>query len=142
MLPQIRYQPDETGKLPATDDLTEIPMPPETRSQRFISIAESEPFGPVNAAHVLDIEPASKLLEKITSIDIIHHEDSAPKTKELGSQETIVGFTADVLKGEKAVFKFTNAKVGQVGFRYGAARDDQKHNRKIRYNSIGEAKYL
>jgi len=136
MVPQINFnRPTENGKPPVTDNLTEIPMPNETRTQRFISIAESEPFGPVDAANVLGIKPASKLLEQITSVDIIHHKDPAHEKKKSDA------FIAAQLEGEKAVFKFTPAKVGKVGFRYGSARDDQKHNRKVKYNSIGQMKY-
>ncbi|KAF5098946.1 hypothetical protein D0Z03_001115 [Geotrichum reessii] len=136
MVPQINFNRNsQDGKPPVTDNLTEIPMPNETRTQRFISIAESEPFGPVDAADVLGIQPASKLLEQITSVDIIHHKDPAHEKKKADA------FIAPQLEGEKAVFKFTSAKVGKVGFRYGSARDDQKHNRKVKFNSVGQMKY-
>lgn len=136
MVPQVHYRYQEDSKVRPTDELSEIPMPDETRTQRFISIAESEPFGPVDAANVLGIEPASKLLEKITSVDIIHHTDA--KGSKSVRQDA---FIAPQLEGEKAVFRFSSAKVGKVGFRYGAARDDQKHNRKVKYNSIGQMTY-
>lgn len=134
MVPQVRYRYEEDGKVRATDELSEIPMPDETRTQRFISIAESEPFGPVDAANVLGIEPATKLLENLTSVDHVHHTKT---TKSVWKD----AFFGPQLEGEKALFRFSHAKVGTVGHRYGAARDDQKHNRKVKYNSIGEKVY-
>lgn len=135
MVPQVSYRYQEDGKVRPTDELSEIPMPNETRTQRFISIAESEPFGPVDAANVLGIEPATKLLENITSVDHVHHNATKSKTVRTDA------FIAPQLQGEKAIFRFTAAKVGQVGYRYGAARDDQKHNRKVNYNSVGQKTY-
>lgn len=135
MLPQVQYRYQEDGKVRPTDELSEILMPNETRTQRFISIAESEPFGPVDAAKVLGIDSATTLLDKITSVDHVHDKDNKTKVSRTDA------FIAPQLNGEKAAFRFTAAKVGQVGYRYGAARDDQKHNRKVKYNSIGEKTY-
>lgn len=135
MLPQVQYRYQEDGKVRPTDELSEILMPNETRTQRFISIAESEPFGPVDAAKVLGIDSATTLLDKITSVDHVHDKDNKTKVARTDA------FIAPQLNGEKAVFRFSAAKVGQVGYRYGAARDDQKHNRKVKYNSIGEKTY-
>ncbi|CAN6635818.1 small ribosomal subunit protein mS45 [Trichomonascus vanleenenianus] len=112
------------------DDLTEIPIPDETRHQRFISIAESQPFGPVDAANVLNIEPAAETLEKLNN----HELELQSKSK-----KREVSFIAAQLEGEKAAFRFTNAKVGEVGHRYGAARDDRKHGRKMKYTATGQA---
>lgn len=135
MVPRVNYRFQEDNKVRPTDELSEIPMPDETRTQRFISIAESEPFGPVDAANVLEIEPASTLLDKLTSVD---HHNQASKSFNDDKKDA---FYAPQLAGEKSVFRFSHAKVGTFGFRYGAARDDQKHNRKVKYNSIGQRVY-
>lgn len=111
------------------DDMTEIPIPNETRHQRFLTVAESEPFGPVDAASVLNIEPANETLEKLNNHEL------PDQTKQ---KKTDIAFIAPQLQGEKAAFKFTNAKVGQVGYRYGASRDDRKHGRKVQYTATGQ----
>jgi hypothetical protein len=117
--------------------LTEIPIPNETRHQRFINVAESEPFGPIDAAKLLGIESAAETLEKLNSPHVnekdLHSSDRAAKNA--------VSFIAPELEGEKSLFKFTNAKVGEVGFRYGASRDDRRHGRKVRYTETGQMIY-
>lgn len=118
-----------TGK----DDLTEIPIPKETRHQRFLSVAESEPFGPVDAANVLNIEPASETLQNLNN-----HETPNSKKNDNTNNTKSIQFVAPQLEGEKSAFQFTNAPVGKVGYRYGAARDDRKHARKVKWTSTGQ----
>lgn len=133
MLPNVSYHNSAKGN---QDDLSEIPMLEETRSQRFITIAESEPFGPIDAAKVLGIESASELLDKLKSTEDHHKHQSTTGPK--SAKQSI--FAAQV-QGDKAMFKLIPAKVGEIGFRYGAARDDQKHNRRVKYNSVGDKQY-
>ena len=134
MIPQVRYNRSFDNNAKSTDDLSEIPVLEETRSQRFVTIAESEPFGPLDAAKTLGIESASTMLEKLKSTDD-HHQLGRTASKEKY-------FIGKQLENEKALFKFIPAKVGEIGYRYGAARDDQKHNRKVKYNTIGQKQYL
>lgn len=134
MLPLVKYEASSNGKK-SIDDLSEIPMLEETRTQRFITIAESEPFGPIDAASVLEIESASTMLDKLTSTED-HHQQSTSVSKTIDNS-----FIATQLENEKSLFRFTSAKVGEIGFRYGAARDDQKHSRKVKYNSAGQMQY-
>lgn len=117
------------------DNLTEIPVPKETNQQRFLSIAESEPFGPVDAAKVLGIEPAAQTLENLTQHSV--EDETADKLK---SDQT-VAFYGPQYEGEKAVFRFTSVKVGEVGYRYGASRDDRRHARRIRFDEVGRMHY-
>lgn len=134
MLPQVRYNKGYNGESQSTDDLSEIPVLEETRTQRFITLAESEPFGPLDAAKTLGIDSASAMLEKL-KVSEDHHQRGG-----LGSKASSV-YRAPQLENEKVLFRFIPAKVGEVGFRYGASRDDQKHNRKVQYNTIGQKKY-
>lgn len=121
----------------APDDLTEIPRPKVTNEQRFLTIAESEPFGPIDAAEVLGIEPASETLDKLTQ----HTEtDNASSNSKSGSKSSIA-FYGPVYEGEKRKFRFTAAKVGEVGYRYGASRDDRRHGRKSVFDKAGKRKY-
>lgn len=117
------------------DDLTEIPVPDETRHQRFMNVAESEPFGPIDAAKVLNIEPAAETLEKLSQ-----HGNQAHVKSSL-TNEKEVSFLGPQLEGEQALFKFTNAKAGDVGHRYGASRPDRRHARKVRYTATGQMVY-
>lgn len=119
----------------AVDNLTEIPMPKETRQQLFQSIAESEPFGPVDAANVLGIEPAKTTLEKLTDVE------SAESTTESRTSKSQRSFFAPQLEGERHLFRFTDAKVGKVGYHYGSARDDQKSARSVRHKADGKRAY-
>lgn len=136
MFPFAKENPETGAPERAVDDLAEIPVPKETIQQRFMTIAESEPFGPVDAASVLGIEPAAQTLEKLQT-----HDAEAEAANERKEQQRHTSFYAPVLEGERRKFQFTDAKVGEVGFRYGASRDDRRHGRKVRYTAVGTQQY-
>lgn len=87
------------------DNLTEIPTPHKTLNQRFLTISESEPFGPVDAARVFDLEPALETLEKLTEL-------TNEEIKETKKNKVIVGVQK---QGDDSQFRFTLATSGQVG---------------------------
>lgn len=116
------------------DDLSEIPVQKETRQQLFTSIAESEPFGPVDAAKALHLEPAKQILEKLSTVG-----EGEQQSEETSQHPR--SFYADRLEGERFLFRFTDASVGRVGFHYGAARDDTKPGRKVVYQPDGTRVY-
>lgn len=122
--------------LTKVDNLSEIPLQKETRQQLFLSIAESEPFGPVDAARKLHLEPAKDILSKLSSVSE-PSEAEAAKT----ASKTPNSFFADRLEGERFLYRFTDAKVGKVGFHYGAARDDTKPGRRSVYQPNGARVY-
>lgn len=145
MFPEIRTNahglPDRS-----VDNMTEIPIPEETRHQKFMTIAESEPFGPLDAATALGIEPASVTLEKLsthTETDANSPSTSAsaktPEHKALAKHE--LAFFAPVMEGDRSKYRFSSAKVGQVGYRYGASKDDRRHARKVKYTTTGKMVY-
>lgn len=115
----------------AKDNLTEIPIPEETHQQIFQSIAESQPFGPVDAADVLGIEPAAETLKRLTEPQREHQDTQDKKGK--GS----VSFFGPQYEQERNLWRFTNAKVGRVGYHYGSAKDDRKHGRRVTFNPDG-----
>ena len=120
------------------ENLSEIPVPEKTLSSRFITIAESEPFGPVDAAEVLELEPAVKTLEKLATVGEHsqgHHANGSEKHK----KKVVYGA---VKEGDRSIFKFTDARVGQVGFRYGSGNRDSKKDRKIGFDSLGKMIYI
>lgn len=111
-----------------SENLTEIPAPQKTLHQRFLTISESEPFGPVDAAKVFELEPASETLNKLTEVSDTsggHH---------VNKHKVVVGPERE---GDRSLFKFSHAKSGSVGFRYGASRRDRKRNRDIGFDRIG-----
>lgn len=110
------------------ENLTEIPTPSRTLHQRFLTISESEPFGPVDAAQIFGLEPASDVLKNLTEIKDEHH------TAEVETQKVVVGAQKE---GDRTVFKFAQAKSGDVGYRYGASRRDRKKNRSIGFDRVG-----
>lgn len=112
-----------------SDNLSEIPVPVKTLQSRFLTIAESEPFGPIDAAKVFDLEPASETLQRLAETG--HHATvSNKKDKQV--------FVAESAPKDRYVFKFHKAKVGQVGFRYGATLRDNKKDRKFSYDDSGK----
>lgn len=113
------------------DNLTEIPTPHKTLHQRFLTISESEPFGPVDAAQLFDLEPAGTTLEKLSELK----EDSEQKVH---MNKVVVGKQK---QGDDTQFRFTMATSGNVGFRYGASRRDRKKDRAVGFDKQGRMVY-
>lgn len=120
------------------DNLTEIPIPKQTLSGGFVSIAESEPFGPVDAAEILEIEPAQKFLEKFSGPSDAAAQALKAKKQELEDSKI---FVAKKAPHERNGFVFKKVKAGEVGFRYGTVLRDNKRNRKITYDETGRMVY-
>lgn len=114
------------------DNLTEIPPPKKTLQQRFLTLSEYEPFGPLDAAKVLNLEPAQDVLKKLSEPN--HGDEKVGKT-----QKVMYGVEKE---GDTTVFRFIPKTAGEVGFRYGAARRDRKKNRKIGFDRAGQMVYL
>ncbi|CAN3500929.1 small ribosomal subunit protein mS45 [Diutina catenulata] len=117
------------------DNLTEIPTPHKTLAQRFLTIAESEPFGPVDAAKLLDLPVAQDTLHKLTDLDPEEQAAARPHTE----KTVVVGKEKE---GDRTQFKFTKGSIGNVGFRYGASRRDKKKDRAIGFDAEGKMVYL
>lgn len=113
------------------DNLTEIPTPHKTLHQRFLTIAESEPFGPVDAARLFDLEPAGTTLTKLSELS----DDAEKKVHE---NTVVVGKQR---KDDDTQFRFTMATSGNVGFRYGASRRDRKRDRAVGFDKLGRMIY-
>lgn len=119
------------------ENLSEIPVPARALSSRFMTIAESEPFGPIEAAKVLELEPAIETLQRL-STEGEHSAGHELKTK-VSKNKVVYG---ELLKGEKSQFRFVHKSVGQVGFRYGSGNRDNKKDRVIGFNESGKMIYL
>lgn len=117
------------------ENLTEIPIPKETLQSRFLTIAESEPFGPIDAAKEFNLEPAAVTLERLSEGGEHSSHQQTVQKKEDGS------FIAPMYKGDKHAFKFTPVKVGKVGYRYGTVLRDNRKDRKIAYDAAGNKYY-
>ena len=117
------------------ENLSEIPVPQKALSSRFLTIAESEPFGPIDAAKTLELEPAAVTLDKLSTVG----EHSSGHTTKTKTRKVVYG---ELLANEKSVFKFTNARVGKVGFRYGCVNRDNKKDRKIGFDEFGRMVYM
>lgn len=122
----------------ARENLSEIPIPDKALSSRFLTIAESQPFGPVDASKVLELEPAAETLKKLSTIG--QHSAGHKDAKDLKHKKQVI--YGELLKGEKSMFKFTHAPVGKVGFRYGSGNRDSKKDRKIGFNELGKMVYI
>lgn len=117
------------------ENLTEIPIPKETLQSRFLTIAESEPFGPVDAAKEFNLEPAAVTLERLSEGGEHSSHHTATIAKKDGS------FVAPMYEGDKCAYKFTPVKVGQVGYRYGRVFRDNRKDRKVAYDAAGNKYY-
>lgn len=125
------YNPEKNA-----ENLTEIPIPKETLQSRFLTIAESEPFGPVDAAKEFNLEPAAVTLERLSEGgEHSSHAEAAKKNK--GDKS----FIAPMYEGDKYAFKFTPVKVGKVGYRYGKVFRDNRKDRKVAYDAAGNKYY-
>lgn len=123
-------------------NLSEVPVPSATRGSRFMTLAESEPFGPLESAKLLDLPPAADVLEKLQHV-VQDHSESAheefEKAKAAGRIFDVVNKSETKPNG--VVFRFKKAKVGQVGHRYGAFKDDRKKNRQVVYDRLGNRQW-
>ncbi|QPG76969.1 hypothetical protein FOA43_004363 [Brettanomyces nanus] len=119
------------------ENLTEIPIPEETTQSRFVTIAESEPFGPVDAAREFGLEPAAVTLQKLSE----GGEHSAHSNRASHGTDT-KSFVAKMHEGDRSAFRFTDVKVGQVGYRYGKSFRDNRKDRKIGFDASGKMVYL
>ncbi|AET41500.1 mitochondrial 37S ribosomal protein mS45 Ecym_8215 [Eremothecium cymbalariae DBVPG len=119
------------------ENLSEIPVPAKALSSRILTLAESEPFGPIDAANVLELEPAAETLNKLAQEG--EHSTGHTSEQNIRKQKVIYG---EVLKGERFKYKFTNKSVGKVGFRYGSSNRDNKKDRGIGFDERGRMVYL
>lgn len=115
------------------DNLTEIPTPHKTTAQRFLTISESEPFGPLDAARVFDLEPALETLHKLTELT-----EQEVEAQGVHKNKVVVGMQKD---GDDCQFRFTKSTSGVVGYRYGASRRDRKKNRAVGFDTTGKMIY-
>lgn len=120
----------------ARENLTEIPIPKETKDARFLTIAESEPFGPVDAAREFGLEPAAETLRKLSEVG-----EHAQHTEKENPQHKSKTFIAPMREGDRSAFRFTDVKVGQVGYRYGKPFRDMRRDRKIAFDNAGNVVY-
>ncbi|CCF60446.1 hypothetical protein KAFR_0K00900 [Kazachstania africana CBS 2517] len=118
------------------ENLSEIPIPSSAKNSRFVTIAESEPFGPIDAANVLDLEPAVKTLQRLSSED---EEQVKQDTGRKSHRRIILG---ELKRGNRSRFKFTDIRADKIAYRYGSGNRDNKKNRKIGFNEMGQMVYI
>lgn len=130
------------NKQQGQQNLSEVPVPSATRGSRFMTLAESEPFGPIEAAKLLDLAPASDVLAQLQNVVDDHALSAALELQKAQAK----GDVFDVVKKSEAkpngvVFRFKKAQVGKVGHRYGAYKDDRKKGRKVAYDRLGNRQW-
>ncbi|GMG35858.1 unnamed protein product [Ambrosiozyma monospora] len=121
------------------ENLTEIPIPEKTQQSRFLTIAESQPFGPVDAAKEFGLEPAAVTLQKLSETGAHSAHTAGGSGAKSGSKKS---FISPMKEGDRHAFRFTDAKVGQVGYRYGKVFRDNRKDRKIGFDAAGNMIYL
>lgn len=115
------------------ENLTEIPIPEATKQSRFLTIAESEPFGPVDAAKEFGLEPAAVTLKRLSEGG-----EHSSSTKEANKSKDAKSFIAKMYKGDHSAYRFTDVKVGKIGYRYGRPFRDNRRDRKVGYDAAGK----
>jgi len=133
------FQPDIVN---TRENLSEIPVPPKTLKSRFVTIAESEPFGPIDAANVLELEPAMKTLERL-STEGEHsagHTNTSKNEQEHKIKTKVV--LAELRKGDRSRLKFKDVRAEKVAYRYGSVLRDNKKDRAIGFNELGHMVYM
>ncbi|KAK9475349.1 mitochondrial 37S ribosomal protein mS45 [Dipodascopsis tothii] len=118
---RIGSQADRQG----TEKTSEIIMPPITQQSTFVTVEESEEFTASDAAKFWKIQSAHEILDKNME----------------GTKTTKAKDNAVVVKSGRFEWKCTPAKAGEVGYRYGASRDDRKKYRKVCFDSHGRLSY-
>ena len=118
------------------ENLTEIPIPEATKQSRFLTIAESEPFGPVDAAQEYGLEPAAVTLQRLS-----HGSESSVNEVKKEKKKDNDSFLAPMNKGDRSAFRFTDVKVGKIGYRYGKSFRDNRKDRKIDFDAAGKLYY-
>ncbi|RCK66655.1 37S ribosomal protein S35, mitochondrial [Candida viswanathii] len=119
------------------DNLTEIPTPAKTFQARFLTLEENQPFGPVDAAKILRLEPAADTLRKLTEFNVDQHDKS---THDANAPVDVV--YGKVREGDRSTFRFVKKTAGTFGHRYGASRRDTKKDRAIGFDGAGKMVYL
>lgn len=123
------------------ENLSEIPIPPKAQQSRFLTLAESEPFGPMDAATVLELEPAVKTLERLTT-EGEHASSDAGNMKEHNRGKGRRVVYGPVLSGERSQLKVTDVPGHISGFRYGSGNRDNKKDRRIGFDENGRMIYV
>lgn len=121
------------------ENLSEIPIPSNAKRSRFITLAESEPFGPLDAAALLDLEPAVKTLERLATEGEHSANHDKSQNKKVHKTKIVYG---PVLSGERAQFKVTDVPAYKSAYRYGSGNRDNKKDRRIEFDENGRMVYV
>lgn len=125
------------------ENLTEVPINKTTQYARFVTIAESEPFGAVDAAEDFGVEAAAVTLSKLTELGEVAFHAQLNKTKKTEvvkhvTNDTPGVYVGEVRKGEKHAFRFQSTVVGEIGERYGKGNRDNRPNRPYGFDAYGQ----
>lgn len=121
--------------LNGSDDLEELPGIKETESSKFMTVNEGDEFTNLDAANVLFLEPADKVIELLK---LKSQQTQADKLAKLKERNIILG---KKYKTDRFDMQFVDVKVGETGKRYGTGNRDNKKNRKVIYDINGKKVY-
>ncbi|OBA24890.1 hypothetical protein HANVADRAFT_35412 [Hanseniaspora valbyensis NRRL Y-1626] len=121
--------------LNGSDDLEELPGIKETESSKFMTVNEGDEFTNLDAANVLFLEPADKVIELLK---LKSQQTQADKLAKLKERNIILG---KKYKTDRFDMQFVDVNVGETGKRYGTGNRDNKKNRKVIYDINGKKVY-
>lgn len=125
---------DAALKTNGKDDLDELPSFKELEKSKFISIPEGNSFTNLDAANVLFLQPADKVINTLKAKETETNEDEG-----LEERRFILGkkYVTD-----RFDFHFVDVKVGEVGKRYGTGNRDNRKDKQYTYDMNGKMVYL
>ncbi|XBW37067.1 hypothetical protein QEN19_002644 [Hanseniaspora menglaensis] len=118
-----------------SDDLEELPGLKETETSKFMTVTEGDDFTNLDAANVLFLEPADKVIELLKLKSQQTEQDKLAKLKE---RNIVLGRK---YKTDRFDMQFIDVKVGETGKRYGTGNRDNKKNRPVTYDINGKKIY-
>lgn len=140
MFPLITKQLAVEGRGSKRENLTEVPVNNATQFGRFVTIAESEPYGPADAAEDFGVEAAKDTLQALVSGGEKSFMEKVHMTG-LGRKEEPVRI-GEVRAGEKKVWRFFDGVAGEVGLRYGRGPRDKRPGRAVGFKRDGTKVYV
>lgn len=117
------------------DDLEELPALKETETSKFMTLNEGDEFTKLDAANVLFLEPADKVIELLK---LKSQQTEADKLAKLKERNIVLGKR---YKTDRFDMQFVDVRVGETGKRYGTGSRDNKKNRKVIYDINGKKVY-
>lgn len=129
-----------TNTMKDSENLTELPNP--LNKSIFVTLNESEPFGPLDSANLLQRQPAKEILDNLTKEEKVSTEDTTHRTQIIYSK---------LYERDRFQYKFINERVRPtdentfihgISNNYGAKKYDNSKYKKLFVDEQGKLQYV